>query len=75
MPNYIVNKNAQFDSGDHEVHLSPRSQCPSPRYPEPANREDLGSHVDCRGAVAEAKRRGYRTANGCFYCSTSCHTS
>ncbi len=74
MPNYIVNKNAQYNSGDHEVHLTPQSACSSPRYPELANREDLGWHSDCHGAVAEAKRRGYRTANGCYYCSNSCHT-
>jgi hypothetical protein len=33
MPNYIVNRNAQFDSGDHEVHVTPGSACKSPRYP------------------------------------------
>ena len=74
MPDYIVNTNAQFDSGDHEVHVAPQYLCSSPRYPAPQNRESLGYHVSCHGAVAEAKRRGYRTANGCYYCSNYCHT-
>lgn len=75
MPDYIVNKNAQYDSGDHEVHVADRSACTSPRYPEPQNREPLGSFLSCVGAVQEAKRRGYRTANGCYYCAKPCHTS
>ena len=74
MPSYIVNRNAQFDSGDNEVHIVPRSSCPSPRYPEPENQEPLGSHPSCQSAVQEAKRRGYRNANGCYYCSLACHT-
>lgn len=75
MPNFIVNRNAQFDTGDHEVHLTPRSSCSSPRYPAPENQEALGSHTTCHGAVQEAKRRGYVKANGCAYCSPSCHTT
>ena len=74
MPNYIVNRNAQ-SNGDHEVHLSPQSLCSSPRYPLPQNQEPLGDHVTCNGAVAEAKRRGYARANGCYYCSFACHTT
>jgi hypothetical protein len=73
MPNYIVNRNAQ-PNGDHEVHLTPRSECTSPDYPAPHNQEGLGSHSSCHSAVAEAKQRGYQTANGCYYCSRPCHT-
>ena len=36
MPNYIVNKNAQSNR-DNEVHVTPRSSCTSPRYPEEHN--------------------------------------
>jgi hypothetical protein len=75
LPNYIVNKNAQFDTGDHEVHLTPESSCSSPRYPNPENRVPLGAHDSCHGAVAAAKRLGYSKANGCYYCSPACHTT
>ena len=74
MPFYIVNKNAQ-SNGDHEVHVKPRESCSSPGYPAWHNQEDLGFHTSCHGAVREAKRRGYRTADGCYYCSRPCHTS
>jgi hypothetical protein len=74
MPNYIVNTNAQ-SNGDHEVHLSPQSQCSSPRYPLPQNQRASGFHGSCHGAVQEAKRIRYATANGCYYCSQPCHTS
>jgi hypothetical protein len=74
VPNYIVNKNAQWDTGDHEVHVTPRSSCASPRYPESQNQEPLGFHASCHGAVQGAKLRGYRTANGCAYCASACHT-
>jgi hypothetical protein len=67
---YYVNKNPQ-SNGDHEVH---NETCRSPRCPLIENREQLGNYYICYSAVAEAKRRGYRTANGCAYCSPSCHT-
>ena len=47
MPYYIVNKNAQPNTRDHEVHLTPRTNCSSPRYPAPQNRESLGFHSTC----------------------------
>ncbi len=71
---YIVNKNAQAN-GDHEVHKWPESLCSSPRYPLSENQLHLGEYVGCTGAVQEAKRRGYQTADGCYYCSSACHTS
>ena len=66
---YYVNQNEQ-DNGDHEVH---RADCSW--MPEAENREYLGDFSSCSPSVAEAKRRGYRTADGCFYCSNACHTS
>jgi hypothetical protein len=63
---YYVNNNAQ-PNGDHEVH---REGC---NY-MPNNRTNLGNHLSCHSAVAQA-RRTYRTANGCRYCATECHTS
>lgn len=74
MTNYIVNKNAQVISGDHEVHVTPRSSCTSPSYPLPENQVSLGYHPNCAGAVQEAKRLGYQTANGCYFCAFACHT-
>ena len=68
MPNYCVNKKAQ-SNGDHEVH-----QMNCNHLPDLNNQKDLGWHVDCQSAVAEAKKT-YPTANGCYFCSESCHTS
>ena len=73
MPNYIINTNAQ-PSGDYEVHVTPRSSCTSPRYPNLENQRHLGYHETCSGAVSEAKRLGYLRADGCYYCSWPCHT-
>ncbi|MCP2264716.1 hypothetical protein APR03_002054 [Promicromonospora thailandica] len=70
MPNYCVNKNAQ-SNGDYEVHdLASTRRC----LPSPSNRLNLGYFASCSGAVAEAKRRGYRMANGCAHCVPACHT-
>jgi hypothetical protein len=69
MPNYVVNKNAQ-PNGDHEVHRT--DTCT--RLPEPRNQDPLGWHHGCAPAVGAAKAKGYRTANGCYYCSSECNT-
>jgi hypothetical protein len=65
---YYVNRNAQAN-GDHEVHQQTCTQGPAVE-----NRQFLGDFASCGPAVREAKRT-YPTANGCFYCSTACHTS
>lgn len=70
MPNYIVNRNPQ-SNGDYEVHDQASSYgC----LPEPANRVLLGAYSSCSGAVSDANARGYRPANGCFYCAFACNT-
>ena len=66
---YYVNTNAQAN-GDHEVHQE--TDCPTPA--EPKNRQYLGDFSSCAPAVREAKKF-YSTANGCAYCSPSCHTT
>lgn len=75
MPNYILNKNAQPYSGDHEVHdIASTKGC----LPEPHNRISLDYHPSCYSAVLEAKRRYPSEAhkiNGCFYCANACHTT
>ncbi|HKG06337.1 MAG TPA: hypothetical protein VKB19_07765 [Pedobacter sp.] len=63
---YYVNTRAQ-DNGDHEVH---DETCY--RLPEVANRKYLGDYYSCEPAVAEAKK-SYVKADGCYYCSNSCH--
>lgn len=68
MSKYYVNKNSQ-SNGDHEVH---KESCH--RLPLPANRKYLGMFSNCKGAVREAKKH-YNKVNGCYWCSTECHTS
>lgn len=75
MDSFILNRNAQSDSGDFEVHNITKG-CSN--LPNPENRISLGSHRDCHGAVAEAKQRYPNEANkinGCYYCANACHTS
>lgn len=73
MAQYIVNKNSQ-PNGDHEVHIiSPLNAC---NYlPDPVNMVKLGDHNSCHSAVQTAKNLGYKTADGCAYCCTACHSS
>lgn len=71
MATYCVNREKQAN-GDHEVHdVASTKGC----LPQTSNRVDLGWHATCSQAVAEAKRRGYYSANGCFYCANPCHTT
>ena len=67
MEDYYVNNNAQAN-GDHEVHKKGCTYMPT-------NKTALGQFSSCHGAVAEAKRLGYKRANGCYYCCNACHTS
>ena len=69
MPYYYVNANAQDSPrNEHEVHTT---GCPHP--PLEKNRVSLGSHADCRDALADARRRGYSPVDGCYYCVPECH--
>ncbi len=68
MPKYYVNMNAQ-PTGEHEVHVNGCSE-----GAKAYNQRDLGIHLSCSSAVAEAMRIGYRTADGCKICSKPCHT-
>jgi len=71
MPSYCVNKNAQPESGDHEVHdLASTQNC----LPAVENQLGLGYHPDCDSAVEEAKKH-YDDVNGCFRCANPCHTT
>ncbi len=67
MKKYYVNKNAQSNA-DHEVH---EEGCAF--LPNSENRKYLGSYVNCRDAVKEAKK-SYVNADGCYYCCKPCHT-
>lgn len=64
---YYVNKNAQ-STGEHEVHAEPCSYMPAP-----ANRQYLGYFDSCRDAIKKAKEF-YNNVDGCYYCSSLCHT-
>jgi hypothetical protein len=63
---YLVNRVAQ-SNGDHEVHLSSCSYLP-------ANYMPLGYHAGCKTAVMQA-RLTFPRSNGCYWCSSECHTS
>ncbi|PHS51630.1 MAG: hypothetical protein COB01_09675 [Lutibacter sp.] len=68
MQKYFVNDNAQ-SNGDHEVHNEDCSW-----LPKPENRTDLEKHSNCKSAVLKAKNH-YSQVNGCYFCSSECHTS
>ena len=68
MASYYVNQNAQ-DNGDHEVHTGGCSH-----MPEEENQTYLGEFWTCTDAVEEAKKY-YTQVNGCYYCSSECHTT
>lgn len=71
MPEYCVNKQAQSDSGDHEVHdLASEKGC----LPDPENRRNLGTFATC-GEAVEAAKGYYDDVNGCYYCANNCHTT
>lgn len=68
MTRYYLNKNAQ-PTGEHEVH---KSTCSF--LPKEENRVYLGLFSNANEAVKEAKSRGYKTADGCYFCSSEAHT-
>jgi len=71
MPIYVVNKNAQPNSRDHEVHdLASTKDC----LPIAANQLRLGYFGNCADAVRAAKQY-YGDVNGCYYCVPACHTT
>lgn len=71
MPEYCVNRNAQPNTGDHEVHdLASEKGC----LPDPQNRLILGWYASC-GEAVEAAKRYYNDVNGCYYCANECHTT
>lgn len=67
MDHYYVNLNAQTN-GDHEVHKASCNHLPSA-----INRLYLGIYASCREAVSAAKLKNSR-ADGCYYCSPTCHS-
>ena len=67
MAAYYVNTVPQYN-GDHEVHTL---GCPHPANLE--NRLQLGDHPNCQSAVRAAKLYYPMTADGCYWCSNSCH--
>jgi hypothetical protein len=71
VPEYCVNKNAQPETGDHEVHdLASEKGC----WPDSENRLNLGAYASC-GEAVEAAKRHYSDVNGCYHCANECHTT
>ena len=66
---YYVNDNAQWNSGDHEVHKDGCSYLAQAR-----SKTYLGLFSTCGEAVTAAKRI-YPDSNGCRWCVPACHTS
>lgn len=74
MARYCLNKNAQSDSGDYEVHRTSPPTCV--RLPLLSNQIPLGDHSNCQSAVNEAKRIRPLIAHridGCYHCIEPCH--
>ena len=70
MHRYCVDTKALPYSGDHVVHDLDK---PCDHLATTADRLFLGRFPDCHGAVAEAKKIGYRQVIDCFYCCPTCH--
>lgn len=58
------------NQNDHEVHTEYCSHLPLA-----VNRRYLGEFTSCQPAVQVARNLGYSRVNGCYWCSTPCHTS
>ncbi len=69
MPIFCVNKNAQ-STGEHEVH---NLDIVCKYLPDPSKCISLGSHEDCRDAVAAARDR-FSKVVGCACCAPGCHS-
>lgn len=67
MDSYFINKNPQ-ENGDHEVHKWGCSWLEKVK-----DKEALGVFDNCHVAIKEAKKLGYKTADGCYYCCRLCH--
>lgn len=69
LKHYYLNTNTSTNPNyNNEVHSE---TCP--KMPYPANRVYLGLFANGREAVAAAIRKGYRNADGCYYCCPEAH--
>jgi len=69
---YIINKNSQ-SNGDHEVHNKTKG---CSYLPALENQIVIGNFSNCQQAVTQAKSSWPNNRiNGCYWCSTACHTS
>lgn len=64
---YIINTNKD-ENGFNEVHAITCSH-----LPDVSNRENLGFHPDENAAVNYAKKIGFYSADGCYYCCPRAH--
>jgi hypothetical protein len=66
---YYINLNPQ-ENGDNEIHTA---DCSYLRLVK--DKKFLGDFSNCYDAIIMARRMGYPNADGCYYCSKSCHRS
>lgn len=71
MAQYCLDQRVEPLSGKNEVHVD---TCHA--QPTGMTRENLGKHLTCQSAVAEATRRHPSwKINGCKHCAPLCHAS
>lgn len=72
MDKFIINKNPQAN-GDHEIHNVTKG---CSYLPLVQNQVDVGYFANCQQAITKAKSSWPNNKiNGCYWCSTTCHTS
>ena len=70
MRRFVIRTKPNKD-GRHDIHAAPRHHdCRN--YPPTAEREDLGTHENCREAAGTAAERGFEPLNGCAECTPAC---
>jgi hypothetical protein len=66
--NYYVHTTTD-QNGEYEVHTDDCVKLPSI-----LNREYLGLFDNCKKAITKAEEKGYKPADGCWFCCRECHT-
>jgi len=70
MTDFYYFHNTVDDKGNHEVHTKSCSYLPAL-----SNRTFIGYEHSCSDAIKRAKQEHpYKSFDGCFFCSNSCHT-
>ncbi len=67
MEQYIINKN-EDDKGNNEIHMISCNHLPDIK-----NQVFIGQYDNKISALVNAKLRGWKNADGCFYCCEEIH--